>query len=188
MVEKLQHDDVVAFSCYMWNRKYNLTVAEKLKEINPKIKIIFGGPELEVTDISFFSKYPFIDVHVINEGERVFSELVFNFDNLSSVDGIIYNENGRTITTKPAQRITDLAILPSPYLDGTFDDLADKHPEIEWNCIIETNRGCPYKCSFCDWGSLTYSKVKKFELERIFKEIVVTNKLICYYLKTRRSW
>ena len=170
IVEKLQHDDVVAFSCYMWNRKYCLTVAERLKEINPEIKIVFGGPELEVTDISFFSKYPYIDVHVINEGERVFSELVFNFDNLSSVDGIIYNENGRTITTKPAQRITDLSILPSPYLDGTFDDLADEYPEIEWNCVIETNRGCPYKCSFCDWGSLTYSKVKKFELERIFKE------------------
>ena len=69
MVEKLQHDDVVAFSCYIWNRKYNLTVAERLKELNPKIKIIFGGPELEVTDNQFFSKYPFIDVHVINEGE-----------------------------------------------------------------------------------------------------------------------
>ena len=73
IVEKLQHDDVVAFSCYIWNRKYCLAVAKRLKELNPRIRIVFGGPELEVTDTSFFSKYPFIDVHVVNEGEVVFS-------------------------------------------------------------------------------------------------------------------
>ena len=170
IVEKLQHDDVVAFSCYIWNRKYCLAVAKRLKEINSEIKIVFGGPELEVTDTSFFSKYPYIDVHVVNEGEIVFSDLVFNFDNLPSVDGIIYNDNGRTVTNKLAKRIDNLTILPSPYLDGTFDRLAKDHPEIEWNATIETNRGCPYKCTFCDWGSLTYSKVKKFEIDRIFAE------------------
>ena len=106
----------------------------------------------------------------LNEGELAFEKLVKNFDNLPAVDGIIYNDNGRTVTNKPSARINDLTILPSPYLDGTFDDLVEKHPEVEWNCTIETNRGCPYKCSFCDWGSLTYSKVKKFELERIFDE------------------
>ena len=170
IVEKLQHDDVVAFSCYIWNRKYCLAVAKKLKEINSSIKIVFGGPELEITDNQFFSKYPFIDVHVVNEGEFVFSDLVFNFDNLHEVDGIIFNDNGNTITNKPAKRIDDLSVLPSPYLDGTFDKLAHQYPDIEWNATIETNRGCPYKCTFCDWGSLTYSKIKKFELERIFAE------------------
>jgi radical SAM superfamily enzyme YgiQ (UPF0313 family) len=33
------------------------------------------------------------------------------------------------------------------------------------------NRGCPFACTFCDWGSLTYNKVKKFELERVFDEL-----------------
>jgi putative methyltransferase len=46
-----------------------------------------------------------------------------------------------------------------------------KHPEIRWNATLETNRGCPYACTFCDWGSLTYNKVKKFNLERVYAEL-----------------
>jgi hypothetical protein len=42
---------------------------------------------------------------------------------------------------------------------------------VTWQGTLETNRGCPYACTFCDWGSLTYNKVKKFELERVFAEL-----------------
>jgi hypothetical protein len=52
-----------------------------------------------------------------------------------------------------------------------FDHLLEKHPEVRWNVTLETNRGCPYACTFCDWGSLTYSKVKKFDVERVYKEL-----------------
>ena len=99
-----------------------------------------------------------------------FEKLVKNFDNLPAVDGIIYNDNGRTVTNKPSARINDLTILPSPYLDGTFDDLVEKHPEVEWNCTIETTEGVHISVLSVIGGSLTYSKVKKFELERIFNE------------------
>ena len=36
---------------------------------------------------------------------------------------------------------------------------------------LETNRGCPYSCTFCDWGGITYSKVKKFNLEKVAAEL-----------------
>jgi len=168
--KRLQFDSVVGFSCYIWNRNYNLSLAKKLKELNPNIKIVFGGPELEISDPFFFKNYPYIDIHVVNEGETVFKDLMYSLHDLSAVNGIIYNDAGRTVKTPPAQRILDLSILPSPYIDGTLTKLAQDNPDIEWNCTIETNRGCPYMCSFCDWGSLTYSKVKKFNLERVFAE------------------
>lgn len=171
LAHELQNDTIVGFSCYIWNRNYNLKLAKRLKELNPNIKIVFGGPELEVTDPDFFSLHPYIDVHVINEGELVFADLVYNIDNLPSVNGIIFNQNNTTVRNPPAKRIDELSLLPSPYLDGTFNKLAKDNPDIEWNCTIETNRGCPYKCTFCDWGSLTYSKIKKFSLERVFSEL-----------------
>jgi hypothetical protein len=61
--------------------------------------------------------------------------------------------------------------IPSPYILGVFDSLIAANPDIIWNTTIETNRGCPYACTFCDWGSTTYSKVKKFNLERIESEL-----------------
>jgi len=37
--------------------------------------------------------------------------------------------------------------------------------------IVETNRGCPYGCTFCDWGSATLSKVRQFSLDRVKGEL-----------------
>ena len=52
-----------------------------------------------------------------------------------------------------------------------FDKLIESHPKNEWLILWETNRGCPFKYTFCDWGSATASKVNKFELERLKLEI-----------------
>jgi len=169
--KKLAFNDVIAFSCYIWNREYCLNLAKRIKEITAKVKIIFGGPELEVTDINFFTKYPFIDIHVINEGEITFKDVLDNINDVSSVEGIIWNDKGKTVFNKNRPRINNLTSLPSPYLSGVFDSLIADHPGFEWTATLETNRGCPYQCTFCDWGSLTYSKVRKFELEKIYSEI-----------------
>ena len=56
-------------------------------------------------------------------------------------------------------------------LSGSFDRLIEAYPENEWLILWETNRGCPFKCTFCDWGSATASKVNKFDLERLKLEI-----------------
>ena len=47
--------------------------------------------------------------------------------------------------------------IPSPYLTGVFDDIIANNPEYVFNATLETNRGCPFACTFCDWGSLTYA-------------------------------
>ena len=67
------------------------------------------------------------------------------------------------------ERIINLEDIQSPYLIGLFDNLAQEGYSI--NAIVETDRGCPYKCTFCDWGGTTFSKVKKFDLDRVFGEI-----------------
>ena len=61
--------------------------------------------------------------------------------------------------------------IPSPYINGFFDQIIEDNPEIKWSTTLETNRGCPFKCSFCDWGSLTYSKIKKFPVPKVYQEI-----------------
>ena len=66
-------------------------------------------------------------------------------------------------------RIADLNTLPSPYISGVFDDLFDDR--YNFHAVWETNRGCPYACTFCDWGSATMSKVRTFPEDRLQKEI-----------------
>lgn len=167
----LAKDTVIGFSCYMWNRSYNLALAKRIKELNPNVITVFGGPEMEISNIDFFKLYPYIDVHIIQEGEIAFKQMLDYIDDLDKVSGIIYNKQSVVKKTDVAQRIIDLDQLPSPYLDGTFDLILQDNPSLKFLSTIENTRGCPYQCTFCDWGSLTYNKIRQFNLDRIYNEI-----------------
>jgi radical SAM superfamily enzyme YgiQ (UPF0313 family) len=132
----------------------------KLKKANPDIKIIAGGPQIAWRDKDLFLKHSYIDTVVVNEGERSFLQILRNI-----------LQDDPLPKTIQLDRLKDIIDLPSPYLTGVFDDLVKAHPEIEWVPTLETDRGCPFKCTFCDWGSATGSKMYKVGIDRIRSEI-----------------
>jgi len=169
---RLQHNDIVAFSAYVWNHRYNYKLARRIKELNPRVKIIFGGPEPAITDPELFVKEPFMDLVSKMEGEITFKRILEDFDtDFTHIPGLLINTPTGLVDTGDCARIDDLDQIPSPYLAGIFDRIIAENPDVIWNATLETNRGCPYQCTFCDWGSLTYNKVKKFELTRVFHEL-----------------
>lgn len=185
----ISDSDLLGISFYVWNDKYNKELGLKFKKNNPNAVIIAGGPELPVTDKNIFKEYPFIDFVIKKEAEIVFvnllEELIENNYDLTKeyiTKGLLINKKGDCVDTGNSYRIVDLDILPSPYLDGSFATLIEENPDITLSCIIETNRGCPYQCTFCDWGSLTYSKVKKFKLETVLEEIEWVGKNKAHHL------
>ena len=170
--QRLQHDDVVAFSTYVWNHRYNYKLARRIKELNPRVKILFGGPEPAITDPKLFEKEPFMDLVIKMEGEITFRRILEDFDSdFTHIPGLLINTASGLVDTGDCARIDNLDQIPSPYLTGIFDRIIQQNPDVIWNATLETNRGCPYQCTFCDWGSLTYNKVKKFELTRVFHEL-----------------
>ncbi|HTE83050.1 MAG TPA: radical SAM protein, partial [Reyranella sp.] len=68
-------------------------------------------------------------------------------------------------------RVRDLDEIPSPFLEGAFATIMAANPNESWIGLWETNRGCPFRCTFCDWGSATAAKVTKFGEERLFAEV-----------------
>lgn len=102
---------------------------------------------------------PFVNSIVINEGEVSLHVLLKDYleNNLKPIYQI--------------QKRVELAGLPSPFTDGDIlQKVVDDNPGIKWATCLETNRGCPFRCTFCDWGSLTQAKIKQFDLEKVFKE------------------
>lgn len=181
----LADNDIVAFSTYVWNKNYNYAVAQEVKKLNPNIILLFGGPEIPITKSDIFNRYPFMDYVIKSEGEITLKNLLtalVNKTDIKNVLGLLINENGTVIDTGDAGRIDDLDQIPSPYLTGVFDKLISETQGVEWNATLETNRGCPYACTFCDWGSLTYNKVKKFNLERVFAELEWIGKNKCGFV------
>ena len=170
--QKLASHDIVAFSTYIWNKNYNYKLAACIKELNPTCLILFGGPEIPVEKSYIFEHYPFMDMVIKKEGELTFHTVLENFgSNYKHIPGLLINQGGKIVNTGDSERISDLGNLPSPYLTGVFDRLVQENPDISWAGTLETNRGCPYQCTFCDWGSLTYNKIKKYSLEKIKAEL-----------------
>ena len=107
------------------------------------------------------------------EGERTFFELlkIFPSRKINQIPGTSkITESGAFYSNPKADRTKDLSAFPSPYLSGVFDNLISIHEE-EWLVLWETNRGCPFQCTFCDWGSAIADRVFRFDMERINKEL-----------------
>ena len=158
-VQLLKDTDIVLLSVYIWNKNYCFKLAEKLKEVNPNVTVLVGGPEIPHREKDFFIKYPYIDSVVVGEGEKSFHQFLLH-----------YLDNRNIKQFYNSERLADLD-TPSPYLTGVFDDLIEQYPDIEWVPTLECDRGCPYKCTFCDWGSLTASKMYKVYESRIKDEL-----------------
>lgn len=172
-VEHLLTADVVGFSTYVWNERISLETARRLKERRPEVTILFGGPQVPDHAEAFLRANPFIDIAVHNEGEQTFRDLLEAFPAIdpAAINGIsCIDADGRYLRTAPQPRIRDLSIVPSPFLSGAFDRLMTAHPEETWIGLWETNRGCPFQCTFCDWGSATAAKVNQFDLDRLLAE------------------
>ena len=174
-VDQLRDADIAAFSVYVWNHNLSLAIAKKLKEVNPKCLIVFGGCHVPDKDTDkYLGQYDFIDIAAIGEGERVFADLLTNFHKKtwSSVPSITYrDEKGNFVTNPQCERIKDMNEIPSPFLEGYFDNLVKNNPNEKWIGLWETNRGCPFSCAYCDWGVGFKKKGQKYSLEdRLFLE------------------
>jgi len=168
IILKFYNPKLVGFSNYMWNEVYNDTLAKEIKARWPECIIMYGGPQVPDKITDWHDEHAFVDICVHQEGEISFNNIVSG-KAYQDIPGITYNENGSWTQTGPSERIIHLEEIQSPYLSGLFDNMAQEGYSI--NAIVETDRGCPYKCTFCDWGGTTFSKVKKFDLDRVFGEI-----------------
>ena len=162
--------DILLCSCYVWNWEITNFLAKEVKKLNPNCLIIFGGAQVPDFSKDFFKQHPYADIIVHGEGEIVLEEILTEFlhsKDYSKIKGL----ETKDFRNPPQERIDNLDDLPSAYLTNTVWELVDKIDGIRWIAGWETNRGCPYACTFCDWGSATFTKVRKWEESKIFKEI-----------------
>lgn len=181
-IDTFEEPALVGFSSSIWNYEYNLEFAKRLKKRYPQCVVEFGGHHIP-PDNSYLEKYPFIDILTHGKGEESFRDILLNIlgkKELDNIPNISYrNAQGAAVNT-PAKAIT-LTDYPSPYLTGVFDEII-KNAEYHLSCVLETNRGCPYNCSYCDWGELN-SPVRLFPLEKVFAEMdwMAANKMEFVY-------
>ena len=182
LLEELERNppNFLGLSNYTWNADLDDKVLQFAKSKSNKTVTVIGGPNIheyqEALD-KFFEKRPFLDFYVINQGESGFLNLLSAYFSLgqgldsmkeSSIPGVVHydKKKGVAVRGQDSPRIKNLDTIPSPYLEGILDEFF----EDKLIPNIETNRGCPYACTFCDWGSAAQQKISSFGLERLKEE------------------
>jgi len=175
--------DILGLSNYVWAHRIGSEMFDLACSQNPNIITVWGGPnfpqDLE-SQQSFMKKHPSVDFYVPIEGEIGFSNVVEEVLNTSEqnykkeflfkkpIDGCISRSlDGSLQFSIPKMRTKELDEIPSPYLTGLMDKFFDG----ELTPMIQTNRGCPFTCTFCVDGADSVTKVNQFGLERVSSEL-----------------
>lgn len=167
--------DVACFSTYLWNWEISNNVAIALKRRFPHAMIVFGGPQVPNDASTLLATHPHIDIAVHGEGEATMADILkarLTDEGYVAIPGMsAIGPNGFHCKQMARDPIRDLDTVPSPYLTGLFDALFDG--SVQFQATWETNRGCPYQCTFCYYGAghPFIQKLRQFSLERLFAEI-----------------
>lgn len=182
--------DILALSNYDWNVNLNRAVIAMARARNPDVFVVMGGPNLRRGDAgcgAFLASRPDVDAYVMSEGEEAFTNIVLH---LLSTPGNLrrtlvgerkvlpqvgyLDAEGKLVVgghcpSASANPITH----PSPWLTGWMDQFMDV-TSFPLSPIVETTRGCPYKCTYCTaWGTAATGtkSIRQYPIETVFAEL-----------------
>ena len=173
IVDNMINPYAVFFSCYIWNYEYNKVLAIAIKKKFPDVILVFGGHNVPMNYNLAFEELPFADFIMIGEGELLFEDLLLLFAGRKKHEdlrNIAYRSDSGIIVCKmQLDYVSDSFV--SPYQMGLFDDIIEKNKDkYKFSATLETNRGCPFSCAYCDWG-LNKVKVRFAPEEQILNDI-----------------
>lgn len=168
--------DILGLSNYSWNEHLDYVFFKMAKRLNPDVTTVMGGPNIR-TERKGVEKFllanTIVDYYILFEGEEPFGYLVEKLlegKHLSKPPlgcaGLVNEQlHLELLDFKKKPRKID---LPSPYLTGILDEFL-LNPKMM--PLFETNRGCPFGCSYCTWGISALSRVRQRPLDVVYEEL-----------------
>jgi radical SAM superfamily enzyme YgiQ (UPF0313 family) len=182
--------DVLGLSNYGWNEQLNLHLGRYLRGKYPDMLMVAGGPNIDPDPeaiTAFIQRHDYLNFIIEGSGEEAFCELLQWWrDGDRDIDGLPQNlhflEEG-TLRSTPLRKLEKIITnIPSPYLNGYLDEFL----EMGMTPMFETNRGCPFHCTFCFWGVASLDLVRRMDEDTVMREIeyvgeksIATNWIFC---------
>jgi len=169
--------DIICISTYLWNFKLCHVVAEEAKFRNPNLIVIQGGPHQGYTD-KFFEEHPFIDYmcYATGHGENFMDAAL---KQIKEYGRVVYPSKVPHMICRGYQSLNEKSKYVYPE-DSSLEYNLDYLIELQYvskkkkkflRLMYETTRGCPYACTYCEWGGGVGSKVSVKSTELIKRDI-----------------
>lgn len=156
--------EVVGLGSITRTAKQTLELTRRLKQVKPNIKVVLGGPH-------FTLKYEQglesgADVVCIGEGEETLPKILetaFDPDKLQEIRGIVFWKGSEIIKTAPRELLKPDEFTHHPY----YDNITRRKTNIG---VVETSRGCPYNCDYCQVSEIFGRKFRNKNIDYIVEE------------------
>lgn len=170
---------ILGCSNYNWNTNLSSHFCRIAKSIDPRIVTVFGGtnyPFDAANQTRFLAARPEVEAHVFYEGEEAFVRLLERAlgsprDEIwkTPIDGVqfIDRDSGSLVCGAPVARSRALDEIPSPYTTGLLDGFFDGQLSV----LVETARGCPFACNFCNAGHAYFNRMSLFSDDYVREEL-----------------
>ena len=170
----VEKPDVVGFSNYTWNVNLNHHIGRRVRESLPEALIVGGGPNLDDEEDrrrDFLETNSFYDFLIDGGGEEPFTELLAWWqsdrgDMSRLPDNLVWMAEDQLHQTKQRRLQKQIDNLVSPYLTGCLDEFLDAGMVP----LFESNRGCPFKCTFCAWGAASRDLLRRMDFDTTIAE------------------
>ena len=167
--------EIVGFSIYVWSTECMVAVAREIKRQRPECMVIFGGPSARsaLFDMPIYrDPNTYLDALVEGDGEVIFRDIArlpeLTREALLSVRGVTVPTGSTWLRTPAALNLAEPDLLPSPFQLGLMPKGAVAY--------LETFRGCPLSCRFCEWG-IDRGKGAVFSYEHLVRELQAFERL-----------
>jgi radical SAM superfamily enzyme YgiQ (UPF0313 family) len=177
--------DVVAIS-FLSTTTYPAakSMARLLKSDRPDVPIIVGGVFATMNKDRILEDCPHIDCVGIGEGEELLPDYLNHLDGPAAVPGLVWRKGGEIVRNMPRPIIRDLDQFPYPDRTTLPIDFIESLPldvpavlSLDKFCTMQTSRGCPYTCIYCDIPALTDGKWRFRSPEHVLGEMQQLNDL-----------
>jgi radical SAM superfamily enzyme YgiQ (UPF0313 family) len=166
--------DVVGLQCnFTTERNRTVRLAQRIKRENPGVFVVVGGHDAS-RDPNWFNS-DVIDAVAVGDGEEVMPPMVDAIQrghDLATIPGLMLHREGRWISTghAPTRKNLDDYPLPARHLIEHYAD----HYYINFHkplALMETARGCPFKCNFCSVWKFHESTFREKSPARVVREL-----------------
>jgi radical SAM superfamily enzyme YgiQ (UPF0313 family) len=166
---------IVSFYCRCEEYHICLDLANRIKELSPFIKIIFGGPQAELVAKETIRAFNFVDYICCSEGENTITPLLHwiikekeNLNLVRQIKGLTYRTQSKEIIQNPFPEF-----LPDNYVRSFY--YYDLIPKEVWSntkgIALDVGRGCPFACTFCSTKTFWKRKYRLRNIPDILNEV-----------------